>query len=435
LPVLYRASSDLMVAASPGFMARGAVNVIGLERLKAAAGERWMRIRDGVHARLESLLRGMLGPADFFAQINETAYLITMPSSTPEDVNLICLRAAFELHNSFLGECHIDQIVVGAALPGARNGELAVVPLPVEKLSILAKKAGVDPLPPVGAAAPAGPPSPTAAPAHSALPNTNATTQPQVSSRMTSLDVKLSVTYHFQPIWSVPNNAITNYLCDAKTIIAPHRRDSIPIHALEPWERSEVEMACFRHGVETLQENAAESRQFILTVGLSYEFLLTPAGRQGVLATLRGLPSLMRNYLSFVIHTVPHGVAQSQLGTLVNILRPFGRGVSASLPPNSRLYRAYQDIGLKSIGFALREFGSRLPDKLTIEEMALFARRNKLGTFVTDVNNVNMLKFVQDAGIQQVGGLAVAPYCEIPQGVYRMTWHKLMAEPVVEIWN
>lgn len=422
--MLYRASSDLMVAASPGFMARGAVNVIGLERLKEAAGERWVRIRDGVHARLETLLRGMLGPADFFAQINETAYLVTMPSSAPEDVNLICLRAAFELHNNFLGECHLDQIVVGAALPGARNGELAVVPLPMEKVAILAKKAGIEPLPPTG--------SP---PAHAPKASPSATAQMQMPAQMASLDSQLNVAHHFQPIWSVPNNAITTYLCEAKTITAPHRRDSIPMHALNPAERLDVELSCFRHGLETLGTAATQSRHFILEVGLSYGTLSAPAGRQAVLNTLRNLPNVMRNYLSFVIHTVPHGVAQTQLGTLVTVLRPFGRGVSATLPPRSHLFRAYQDIGLKSIGFALNEFGAHLPDQHAIEEMALFSRRNRLGTFVTHIGNINILKFVQDAGIQQLGGIAVAPYCETPKGVFRMTWHKLMAEPVVEIWN
>jgi len=110
-----------------------------------------------------------------------------------------------------------------------------------------------------------------------------------------------------------------------------------------------------------------------------------------------------------MIDNVPHGVAQSQLGALVNMLRPFGRSVSATLAPHSPLYRAYQDIGLKNIGFALDEFGAHLPDQHKIEELALFARRNRLGTFVSHINNINILKFFgQDAadgvGIPQFKG-------------------------------
>ena len=420
--MLYRATSDLMVAASPGFLARGAVNVISLDRLRDAAGEQWMRIRDGVHARLESLLRGILGPADFYARINDIAYLVTMPTSTPEEVNLICLRAAFELHSSLLGECHIDQLAVGTACLGGQPGELAVVPIPEERITVLAHRAGIHPLPPLQ---PSSAPRPSAPGPHAHQPHLP---PPEAEHR-------LNVTHQFLPVWSVPNAAVTTYLCEAQVVTAPHRREPIPLHALEQVECQEVEMSCFHHGIAALKKATSESKPFILAVGLSYDTLGAPVGREAVLRTLRDLPQGLRAYLAFVIHHVPPGVAQTKLGTLVNLLRAFGRGVSATVAPHSRLLRAYQDIGLNNIGFALSEFGSNLPSQHEIEELALFARRNHLGTFVSHIANINVLKFVQDAGIQQLSGPAVAAAGAEPRGVWRLTWQKLMADPVVEIWG
>lgn len=404
-----------MFLASPGFVGRGAVNVISLEELKEAAGERWPRLHDGVHARLEALLRGMLGPADFYAQISDTAYLIAMPASTPEDVNLVCLRAAFELHTSMLGECRIDQLVVGTATPGGSPGELAVQPIPLPQLAALVAKAGITPLPAKSATA-------------QQTTNQNTAAPPEDASDFT-------VKHQFLPIWSVPNAAITTYLCEAKSITALHRRDSISIQALDPGERLTVEISCFQHGIDVLTQATTTRKQFILAVGLSYEMLGSPAGREAVLAILRNQPRELRSYLAFIIHQVPHGVAQTKLGTLVNLLRPFGRSVSVTLAPHSRLFRAYQDIGLNNIGLALNEFGAQPPSQHEIEELALFARRNRMGTFVSHINNINTLKFVQDAGIHQLSGSVIAATCEQPRGVWRLTWQQLMSEQIVEIWG
>jgi hypothetical protein len=387
-----------MFVASPGFVARGAVNVISLEELKEAARERWPRLQVGVYARLEALLRGMLGPADFFAQINDTAYLIAMPTSAPEDVNLICLRAAYELHNSMLGDCRIDQLAVGTATPGGGHGELTVQPIPLPQLAALAAKQ-------------------------------NQTAAPPEYAR------DLAVRHQFLPIWSVPNAAITTYLCEPKSITAPHRRDSIPLQALDPAERLAVEMSCFQHGIDVLARDTTAGKQFILAVGLSCEMLGSPAGRESVLAILRNQPRELRSYLAFVVHQVPHGVAQTKLGTLVNLLRPFGRSVSVTLAPHSHLFRAHQDIGITNIGFAVSEFGTQPPNQHEIEELALFARRNRMGTFVSHINNINTLKFAQDAGIQQLSGPAVAVTCQEPRGVWRLTWQQLLSEQVVEIWG
>jgi hypothetical protein len=67
--------------------------------------------------------------------------------------------------------------------------------------------------------------------------------------------------------------------------------------------------------------------------------------------------------------------------------------------------------------------------------LSLFARRNNLMTFLTYVQNVNTLKFAQDAGVNQLSGDAVAKPCEIPEGMWRLTWDKLLSEPKVEIWS
>lgn len=413
--------------APPVLLAKGCANVIRLEKFKTQAGDRWTRIREGVYARLESLIRGMLGPSDFFARIEDTAYLVVMPMSDPEDVNVTCLRVAFELHTSFLGQCNIDHIEVGTAQASPDGEGLALEPLPVERIIKLAAKAGIQ------LAAPQQQPAkpveqisayrhPANHPAGLVLPITPAHTE-------------FSIEHEFLPIWSVPNLAVTTYLCEAKAIHAAHRRDAIPFQVLSPTERVDVEMSCFRKGIELLAKAIKAKRPFLLALAMPFDVLGSPQGRKEILSALHNLDHDFRQYISFIITEAPLGVAQTRLATMVTLLKPFSRAVSATVAPRTKNFDAYGGIGLTSIGYSQKEFSrGQAPSQHEIEALALFARRHNLAMFMDYVHNVNMLKHAQDAGVQFLSGTAVAQPCVEPRGMWRLTWDKLMSESLVELW-
>ncbi|MGH9551698.1 MAG: hypothetical protein ACRD3W_20095, partial [Terriglobales bacterium] len=104
---------ELRSAATPQLLERGCVNVIGFDTVKEHAGARWAKLRESVVSRLEGMLRHSLGPTDFFAPLTDSSYLITMPSAEAQDVSVVCLRVAYELHRSLLGHCDLGQIQVG----------------------------------------------------------------------------------------------------------------------------------------------------------------------------------------------------------------------------------------------------------------------------------------------------------------------------------
>jgi len=113
---------DLKAAAAPTLLERGCVHVIGLEPLRHRAGARWEKIREGVHCRLEIILRKRLGPSDFFLPLDETSYLVTMPGAEGPDAQTACLGAAYELYESYLGECDIGSIMLYRAKKSADEG-------------------------------------------------------------------------------------------------------------------------------------------------------------------------------------------------------------------------------------------------------------------------------------------------------------------------
>ncbi|MGD0144387.1 MAG: hypothetical protein ABSC92_14620, partial [Rhizomicrobium sp.] len=107
---------EVKIAASAALLQRGCVNVIGLEEIKSKAGNRWDKSFQSIYARLEILLRQKLGAADFFVQLDETSFLVSMPSTTEEEAQIFCIRVAHELHTSLLGRCEIEQLKIARAM-------------------------------------------------------------------------------------------------------------------------------------------------------------------------------------------------------------------------------------------------------------------------------------------------------------------------------
>ena len=118
---------DLRAAAPEALIRRGCVTVIELDAIKASAGARWEKMRETIYARLEAILRQKLGATDFFAQMTEASYLVTMPSCEPEDAHICCLRIAYELHSSLLGECRLSDLRISRLVQGDGDGVLVEV--------------------------------------------------------------------------------------------------------------------------------------------------------------------------------------------------------------------------------------------------------------------------------------------------------------------
>ena len=429
---MLNSSPILAAAASPAYLAKGCVNIIELGAFKEQAGARWTRICEGVYARLESLLRAKLGPNDLFVRIGDIAYLVAMPTTDAEDVNAVCMRVAFDLHTSFLGQCSIGQIEVN--LVSAGEGDTLVYQrLPVEKVATLADRAGI-----TFSSAEQGAAAPLQSPPAAQTSSTPATPKgARAPWGVVELPPPvLTIEHQFTPIWSVRNSAVTSYACEPKTIFAPGRQDSISVGQLSPKERIQVDLEAFKTGNVQLANAHAAGNRFLLAAVISFELLAAPTGRMELLTICRNLSYSYRNFLSFIICDIPPGVAQSRLAGMVTILQPFGRGVSATIAPKQRTFISYQGIGLQSIGFNLREFTSQAPlTQHDVEQLAQFARRAKLGTFLSGVRDSSVLKYAQDANIAHLSGPAVASATAEPQSMWRLTWADLLARPEMEIWG
>jgi hypothetical protein len=412
-----------MAAASPALLARGCVNIVSLEGIRTQAADRWPRIRDGVYARMEALLRQKLGPTDFFVRIDDDSYMVTMPSAEPEDVNVVCLRVAYDLYSSFIGRCDAGNVYVSTAT-GANDQGLILSKLPAERIQALAEKAGINDLVP--------PPSTGAAPLLSVLAEKAA--HSRTPQRQTGTVTTLAVSHQFLPLWTAPANAITTYICEPKAITVIETNAVLPAGQLSPKERVQVELSCLHAGIAQLARSNQKGSRFLLGVTIPFDVLGAPNGRMEFLSACHNLSSEYRQYLDVTLIEVPPGVAQTRLNNMVNMLRPFARSVSATVAPACRIYGAYQGIGLRSIGLDLREYAGMFQTyEDDLRQLVHMAKAMKLSTFLFNLKRPEMLKSAAASSVQLLGGPLIGSACTEPPGMSRLTWNDITGGNLVAL--
>lgn len=375
VPEIKRTSSALLARNGPSC-------VISLAAIKRISAARWEKAKTSIYERIEALLRQKLGPSDFFVQIDDISYLVSIPAVEPEEAQVCCLRIAHELHTGLLGPCTIAQLLIGSAAAIADDA-LQVTPIVAPQILTLAERAGLDEL--VATSVPRSDRKPARR-----LP----------SAEMLGDDL----VHRFVPIWDARAEAISAYRC----VVEPIE----PV--VEPATPNGKARAALRLAQAALQISAAaleigieRSERFLVHARVPFEALTSPIARMEFVSSCRALSQDLRPYLVFEIADLPVGVPQSRLNELVTTIRAFGRGVTAEVALRNPTLSMYQGIGLHAIGLNLSAPQDSLT-KIEIERLGLSARRLGLLAFMSEVPTPALVAFGRDSGVQWMSGPAIA---------------------------
>jgi hypothetical protein len=383
--------SDLQVVASPALIERGCVQVIGLSGLRLEIGGRWDKLKESIWAHLETLLRQKLGPTDFYMQLDETSFLVSMPSASVEESQIFCLRIAHELHDSLLGRCEAGTLEIARAT-GVEDGVLQTAAVAGDQLRLLTLKAGLEK------------PSDEEMAFLRDVHGTGATTP------------KTTFSHKFVPMWDAQKEAITTYRC-----VSP--ADYAAAESLGGAGRQRFEIAVsvsrLRHATSALALHLAAGDRFLVSIPFSYDMLSSPVGRMEIATVCRGLGAELRPYLIFEISEMPYGVPQSRLSELIGSLRPFCRGVATQLPARIANYGAYQGAGLFAIGLSLSGIGGGEMDN-EIFKLCVAAKRQGLRSFALDVPNEELLRAAHAHGINILSSPLIGAAQDKPAPIRRL---------------
>lgn len=387
---------------SSAMLARGGSScVIGLDAIRRVAAGRWEKMRPSIHQRIETILRQKLGPSDFFIQIDEVSYLVTIPSVEAEEVQVCCLRVAYELHTGLLGPCTIAQLLIHTA-EAKDDDTLVISRIVAPQILTLAERAGLDEL--VATGVPGGERKPAG----------------QRTSRVPG-----DLVHRFIPIWDARAEAIIAYRC----VVGPLEPGP---EAVTPNARAraalKIALSTLDVSVTALEAGIARGERFLVHVRVPFETLTSPVARMEFVSACRQLSHELRPYLVFELADLPVGVPQSRLNELVTTIRAFGRCVTAEVALRNPTLAMYQGIGLQAIGLSL----SAPQDSLTkteIERLGVSARRLGLISFLSDIPNIAIAAFARESGVQWLSGPAIAPASAEPGPMVRLYTDEVLRPP------
>lgn len=375
----------------------GSANVISLDGIRKAVGERWPKLRDIAAARLEQLLSERLGPADCFLPLDDMNRLVIMPQMPPVDGEVSCLRIAYDLVKGLLGSCRLDHLTVA---PAAAIGDsiIEVEEFEADELVSLAEKAGL-----------------SLAPAEADGDDLRDVLPPEAD--------ELDVIY--QPVWDAEMQVIRSYRCRPAAGWQSYGPEGSPerIHAMV-----RVTLDLMQRGARDLQRCIVRGERFILTIPVSYQILSAPVPRMQFLAGCRALGPSLRPYLAYELKDMPSGIPQSRVAEVNTILQVFCGAVLARVPrPATTSLPAFRTTGLKALGVSLKGLG---PGACETEIAALVSetKRSGLVAFADFVDSPAVLQCCLDRGVRWLCGTAVAAAVAEPGPLKRLPRVKLLKD-------
>jgi hypothetical protein len=314
---------------------------------------------------------------------------VTMPSADSDDAHICCLRIAFDLHTSLLGECRLADLHIARLIPG--DGDAIIMESIAEPgLSKLAERAGLkDQL---------QPPQTT----------TDGRKEP-VERVVVPARTPPKFVHRFAPFWDVRKEAVATWRC------LTHNANQPAGMTEDARDRLALALACIGNAMAVLARRLKQNDRFLLSIPISHELLSSPLARMEIASTCRSLPGEVRPYLLFEITDLPPGVPQSRMNDLITVLRPFAKAVMVQVPLHNPSFAAYQGLGVHAVGVGL---GSPLPHSEAcneIERLCSNARVLHAMPFLIDVSSADILREARQAGVNLVSGPIIGSPVADPQ--------------------
>ncbi len=334
---------------APALLASGAVNLIGLDAIRAKLGDRWESKRARVWEHVEREIERAIGPANLSVRLDDTNYLIALPAMPGLAAQATCLTVLQDVLKFFLGELRPADIAVRNVL-AIEGSEIISAPVDLRRL-------------PMGGAAPAS----AAAPAPASTPRQGASApspappssaimlgdqaqaapewRPPLGGRFLRERLEppkrppFELTLTDEPVWNLRQGLITSFTID---------RAGAPPVADAPVQE-EIDVAVFRHVANLLQEHASQGGPFVLHAPVHFMSLATQRTRLRLLGLTQPVREAMRKMVLLEICGLDAGVPPSRLIEVIGLVRSLCGGVLGRVRPSRPALAAVRGCGLRGI--------------------------------------------------------------------------------------
>ncbi len=311
----------------------GLVNVISLDTIVDAFGDRWQGRREGVYEQVEKVIGRNLGPNGYLSRISETDFLVAQPDLGPFGAQAICLRALREVLSHLLGAVKPGSLTV-LRVTGLQGNYLTAVP--------------IDPKPAVEG---------EAREAHAARIAAEAQADPTLLSPdrwspfIAGNGKRVRVSCKLEPVFELRGNTRIGYRLGRRVIDIETEKELSPdeIRALTRANLLKIDMATFSRGGARLKSDLQSAGTLSLIMPVSYVSLSTVEGRKLIKSAFdQARQQVLRGVICEIcdIEDVPQG----PLLSAISLIKPASLLVVGHLSGDTpRVTSSFRDNGLQAI--------------------------------------------------------------------------------------
>ena len=316
---------------SAGLLDTGRVNLISVEAVRQAFGDRWDARKTRVWDIAETQIRRRIGEDGHMARLDDETFLVITPTLNSLVSRIQVVRAMREILTHFLGELRTEDITVRVASE-FRDGQLSCRPLSTEEVEdAITREAEAD-----------GP--------HTAASTTPMTEIKVAEEReiLTQEGRRLRFSVSVDPMIDLARGVVSSHRIEPKISYEDTREILTPTarRRLMPSDVQEMDIATLERAMMRLEAGESVVGRPSLLVSVSFLTLTNARARARFLAAVSRERDLVARSVVLEITDFDVGVPKSRLQEATAMLRPFCRAVFARDEPGSSLVKDARSLGV-----------------------------------------------------------------------------------------
>ena len=358
----------------------GRLQIIALSRVKERLGQDWARLATRVHRLTRRILERRLTDEDVYVQVGD-CYMILFARLISVEATFKAQTIAREITALLIGDLpEVAEAPIQITIHEIDPGELRARPT----LETLAARMDDDARE-AGTTDGGGPDPPRSA-------------------------ERGPAPFDFLPIWSRRGRAIVAYLGTC-------RQDDGALDS----DRYDLDCLALRSVLAALPDMEPHGHAALVVAPVHWETLVQLQRRQGYLELCRRVHLHLNRQLGFAISDVAAGAWCDLIRDRLFPLKPFARFIFVCAPPDPAQIRNLAEIGVDALAFQAVPEGAF--DDAQQQRTLTFVRdaaRHKLATCALGINERSIGLTLLAAGVDFLGGDAIAPKVGAPGAAYRL---------------
>lgn len=396
---------------TPGKIAAGSLQLIGLSGIRSALGERWEQRSEQIFRLIEGIFRRRLDVTDAYYRVDDESFLILFTRLRQREAEFKARVIAEEIEKLIVGEESAAHEIAVVSRVAEINRQFVLEK--INSLDELIEHVRVS--------------ADAAAREHSVMEGDEESEFadiPELNQDFSTLFQRTSTedylkqcSANFRPMFNTKRRLFSSFL----TTVTSKRTGRMVLIDDDPLLDKPEELLPaldrFTLGAALLglQRMFNANLQTKLVIPISYDTLSISRLREQYFSRLREVPDGIRTFVAFAVTNLPVGMPASRLGELVSYLRPLSSLQVAHVPADIKLVDIYAGTGCYGLSTEIPANQSD-PSRLQTD-MSSFARRIHLhrnAAILANINSRDDLRTGVAAGFDIIWGDAVSGMVDTP---------------------